>query len=136
MVPNAALRTPRDIASAARLLGLQEAEVRQKLASRRAERNSNGAGAVGTAQRPSAGSGPGDGNAYIVFVLRDTGPEPVMVRAGLTDLDYSEVIDGLSESDSVLILPSAGLVRSQERFMDRMRRVRGDGLPGMRSSRP
>jgi len=135
-VPNAALRTPRDVGSAARLLGLQEEEVRRKLASRRAEGNPKNTGAVDAAQRPPPGNGSGGGSPYIVFVMRDTGPEPVMVRAGLTDLDYSEVIDGLSESDSVLILPSAGLVRSQERFMDRMRRVRGDGLPGMRSSRP
>ena len=57
------------------------------------------------------------------------------IRTGLTDLDFSEVIEGLSESDSVLLLPSAGLVRSQQRFQERIRRVTGDGLPGVRSPR-
>lgn len=131
-VPNAALRTPRDAGSAARLLGLPEGELRRKLAARRAERDPQGAGAT---QGSSAGGGSAEGTEYIVFVLRDAGPEPVTVQTGLTDLDYSEVIVGLSEGESVLILPSAGLVRSQEQFMDRIRRVRGDGLPGMRSPR-
>jgi HlyD family secretion protein len=132
-VPNAALRTPRDLGSAAQLLGLPQEEVRQKLASRRNGGNPPGGRAI---QGHSTGSGAEGGTEYIVFVLRDFGPEPAVVHTGLTDLDYSEVIDGLSEGDSVLILPSAGLVRSQEQFMDRIRRVRGDGLPGMRSSRP
>lgn len=74
------------------------------------------------------------GGDYIVFVLRDGAPYAVNVRVGLTDLDYSEVIDGLSESDSVLLLPSADLVQSQDRFRQRIDRLTGGGLPGLRSS--
>ena len=66
--------------------------------------------------------------------MTDGVPAARWIRTGLTDLDYSEVLEGLSESDSVLILPSAGLVRSQQRFQDRIRRVTGGGLPGVKRS--
>ncbi|NNG17888.1 MAG: efflux RND transporter periplasmic adaptor subunit [Gemmatimonadales bacterium] len=75
------------------------------------------------------------GGQYIVFVLRNGEPTAVNVRTGLTDLDYSEIISGLTETDSVLVLPSASLVRSQERFQERVNRVTGGGgLPGVRST--
>jgi hypothetical protein len=58
----------------------------------------------------------------------------VWVRTGLTDLDYSEVVSGLSESDSVLVLPSASLVQSQQEMQERTNRMTGGGgaVPGMR----
>jgi HlyD family secretion protein len=127
-IPNAALRTPRDVDSAARVLGLSESEVRKQLAAP--------AGAADTGQDGEGAQAQNDGHPYIVFALRDGTPTPVRIRAGLTDLDYSEVVAGLSESDSVLVLPSASLVRSQERLRDRIRRFTGGGLPGLRSSKP
>jgi len=54
------------------------------------------------------------GGDYIVFALRNGRPTPVHVRTGLTDLDWSEVTSGLTESDSVLVLPSASLVQQQQ----------------------
>ena len=75
------------------------------------------------------------GGHYIVFAMRGESPVPLMIRTGLTDLDYTEVVEGLSESDSVLILPSASLVRSQETFHKRIRSITGDGLPGVRSEK-
>jgi hypothetical protein len=72
------------------------------------------------------------GGRYIVFVKRPDGPEAVWIRTGLTDLDYSEVIDGLQPSDSVLVLPSASLVQSQREAQERINRVTGGGaVPGM-----
>jgi HlyD family secretion protein len=120
-VPNAALRTERDVGSAAQVLGISEEVVRSAFA--RAQRNGDG-----DAKRE-------EGSQFVVFVLNSGPPRPVLIRTGLTDLDYSEVLDGLSTSDAVLILPSAGLVQSQERFRERMVRVRGDGLPGMKNSK-
>jgi hypothetical protein len=68
-----------------------------------------------------------------VFVLREGQPTPVRVRTGLTDLDYSEVVSGLSERDTVLLLPSASLVQSQQEMRERFNRITGGGgLPGMR----
>jgi len=34
----------------------------------------------------------------------------VQIRTGLTDLDYIEVVSGLTEQDTVLVLPSASLL--------------------------
>lgn len=72
------------------------------------------------------------GGTYIVFALRDGLPTPVEIETGLTDLDHIEVLRGLTEQDTVLILPSASLVNSQKEFRDRMSRMQGGGaLPGM-----
>jgi hypothetical protein len=115
-IPYAALRTQRDAPSAAAVLGLDPAVLDSLRVSR-----PDGAGR-------SAG---GRRNSYIVFRLRSGGPGPVMVRTGLTDLDYVEVLDGLSESDTVIVLPSASLVASQEQMRERIERVTGGGLPGV-----
>ena len=60
------------------------------------------------------------------------GPTAIAVRTGLTDLDYSEVISGLKEGDSVLVLPSASLINSQQEFKNRIQIMTGGGMPGMR----
>ena len=82
----------------------------------------------------SSGEGaPGDryrfANRYWVFVQRGEQLEPVNVETGLTDLDYSEVIRGLALGDTVVLLPSSGLVQSQRRLQEAMRRF--TGMPGM-----
>jgi hypothetical protein len=67
-----------------------------------------------------------------VFVKRNGKPTPVWIRTGLTDMDYSEVLEGLSPSDSVLVLPSASLVQSQQDSRERVNRITGGGaVPGM-----
>jgi hypothetical protein len=67
-----------------------------------------------------------------VFVKRNGKPVPVWIRTGLTDMDYSEVLEGLSPADSVLILPSASLVQSQQDMRERFNRITGGGaVPGM-----
>lgn len=77
------------------------------------------------------------GGEYIVFVSRPGGPTPIYIRTGLTDLDYSEVVNGLSEKDSVLVLPSASLVQSQQEMKNRFTQMTGGGaVPGMQQARP
>jgi HlyD family secretion protein len=71
------------------------------------------------------------GGSYIVFVLRNGRPAPVRVRTGLTDMDYSEVVSGIGEKDTVLLLPSASLIQSQSEMRDRMQRFAGSAVPGM-----
>ncbi len=88
----------------------------------------------GGGRRPSSNDAT-QGGRYIVFVMRNGEPTATNIRTGLTDLDYSEVVEGLTATDSVLVLPSASLVQSQQEFRDRINRVTGGGgLPGMRSS--
>jgi len=210
-VPNAALRTQRDVASAAQVLGLDPTQVQQDLAAaaarQTATRDSASLGgaparrdttaapqtsstvmitlpdgrtmpapagvtaqqaklaqqamqkrmsgqtptdeeqaagrAVFAAMRASGAIGGGGGGAgsfrrntaepssYIVFVMKQGKAAPVQIRTGLTDLDYIEVVSGLTEQDTVLVLPSASLLNAQRDMQQRMRNVTGGGLPGL-----
>lgn len=181
-VPNAALRTERDAASAASVLGIPEEELTRMLeasaaqpapatgdtGARQALPRDSAAGAAaptreqmmalfqkqrsgGTLtaeeqammQRARAAMGNGRGNRgggggggqdalmggrYIVFALREGKPTAVWVTTGITDLDWSEVKSGLTAQDSVLMLPSASLIQSQQSMQERM--SRNSGLPG------
>jgi HlyD family secretion protein len=157
-VPNAALRTQRDAGSAAMVLGLDTTEVRERLAADARSTPPSGEGMATRAAGPDSAalhtdrlSGRLSGRAaaggarggqprsarssarYVVFVKRGGAPEPHWIRTGLTDLDYTEVLDGLTAGDSVLILPSASLVQSQQDMRERLDRVTGGGgLPGVR----
>lgn len=96
--------------------------------------NGGGSGGSGGRRQGQASQDTRLGGNYIVFALRNGQPTPVKVRTGITDLDYSEVVAGLSEGDSVLILPSASLVQSQADLKERVNRMTGGGIPGMKSS--
>jgi HlyD family secretion protein len=189
-VPAAALRTERDVASAASVLGLDLDNVQQQLADARAAREQAPDGDATNGQEPKQetvsmmgrevpvpegytaddiralfsrmreGGGPqalsaedralfqklraaggGErrqesstaalfGGNYVVFKLENGVPVPVPIKTGLTDLDYSEVVEGLAASDTVLMLPSASLIASQQEFQERVQR-RAGGLPGV-----
>ncbi len=145
-VPNAALRTQRDVGSAAQVLGLSPEAVQKQLAA--GQPDSGAAGRRGSSAVPASGASTnrsrtaaprprGPAGRYIVFVNRNGTPTPVWVQTGLTDLDYSEVVDGLTASDSVLVLPSASLVQSQQESRERMNRITGGGaVPGMQQQAP
>jgi HlyD family secretion protein len=165
-VPNAALRTQRDVGSAAQVLGLSPDAVQRQLAVARSGAQDSATAGTTRAQSgdsmtprdsavrasmgaasPPAGSNPprrraggrsgrgqpqGPGSQYIVFVQRNGRPTPVWIRTGLTDMDYTEVLEGLTPSDSVLVLPSASLVQSQQEMRERFNRITGGGaVPGM-----
>ncbi|MES2304911.1 MAG: efflux RND transporter periplasmic adaptor subunit [Gemmatimonadota bacterium] len=194
-VPNAALRTERDVKSAGTVLGIADADLTRMLAEAKAavepaptagdsakkevlpagdpsaaapkgDAAARQGGAKQGAGAPAAGGngggngggnpagagtgggnrgggmrrGGGGGNAefggtYIVFVQRAGKPVPVYVKTGLTDLDYSEVKSGLTEKDSVLMLPSASFVQSQQDLQTRMKGAAG-GLPGQSTTPP
>jgi HlyD family secretion protein len=88
-VPNAALRTSRDVASAARVLGLDSQTVQR--------------------QGNPPGGNPPDSTAEskVVFASRRGQMVPVSITTGLTDQDYIEVVSGLTEHDTVVVLTSA-----------------------------
>jgi HlyD family secretion protein len=217
-VPNAALRTARDVGSAANVLGLDPQVVQQELAaqaavaparaardsavprdtSKRSATDTGAAGATYTtpsgrtialppgvtpaqvqaaiatmrsggtpspadrallgrvfAQAGRGGGGVGGGGgaggagggagrqprsgysaSYIVFVRRQGQILPVPITAGLTDQEFMEVQSGLTDKDSVLVLPSASLVQAQQQFRQRFQNVTGGGLPGLRQQQP
>ena len=91
------------------------------------QRAGGGAGGPGGGMRRNV-----DVSSYIVFTLKNGKPTPVQIRTGLTDLDYIEVLNGLTEQDTVLVLPSASLLNSQRDMQQRMRNITGGGgLPGL-----
>lgn len=131
-VPTAALRTTRDIPVASQLVGFSPEEVRAQLG----EGSGPGAPSAGrTAAARPADRSPAErtgykfSNRYWVFVQRGNSLQAVNVETGLTDLDYSEVTAGLDEGDKVVLLPSSGLVQSQQRLQERMQQF--SAMPGM-----
>jgi HlyD family secretion protein len=65
----------------------------------------------------------------VVFKLQDNKPVPARVALGVSNWDFTQVLGGLKENDTVIILPSSTLLRQQEEFRNRMRGV--SGVPGM-----
>jgi HlyD family secretion protein len=93
-------------------------------------RGGEGRGAPGGAS-PSTGPDYRFGGDFWVVVREADGDTRIeTVKAGLTDLDRVEIISGLSESDEVLILPSAHLVETQEQLQQFINRRVG-GVPGI-----
>jgi HlyD family secretion protein len=123
-VPTIALKVDDDIPVAGPLVGLTAEQVHEQLGEEQPK---------STAAPTDQSEGYRFSNQYWVFVDRGGKHVAVRVETGLTDLEYSEVISGLSSGDEVLLLPSSGLIRSQQRFQDQMRRF--SGIPGMSSSK-
>lgn len=119
-VPTMALRTMRDISASETYLGLEEGWIREQL--RLSE-------TMDTASNEGQ-SGYQFGNRYWLLLETEQGLQPVYAVTGITDLDYSEIISGVGQGDEIVMLPSAGLIKSQERFRDIMGGM--SGVPGMK----
>ena len=50
-----------------------------------------------------------------------SGPQLTWVSIGKTDFKYTEIIDGISLNEEVYVLPTAGLIKNQEEFRNRLR---------------
>ena len=124
-IPTQALRTRGDITATSEYLGLDEGTVRAQLQAAK----SIAPTAEGKESSGAAGDGYAFGASYWVFVLRNNEPTAVPVRTGLTDLDFSEIVSGLEPDDEVLILPSSGLIMSEQMFRKWMGKM--GGVPGM-----
>lgn len=124
-IPVMALRTNRDIAATAAILDIDETDLRASL-------KGSGSGARSEGG-PSRGGGKDyrfGGNFWVVMSADpQTAPEIRRIRTGITDLDRVEIIDGLAESESVLVLPSTHLFETQQDLQDWLnRRI---GVPGI-----
>ena len=77
-------------------------------------------GGLGGAGRPTGGRSDDSvlkyqfGGEYWVIAMRGGEPVPKMVRTGITDLRFSEIVEGLEPEDHVLLLPSTSLFEQQE----------------------
>jgi HlyD family secretion protein len=120
-LPAAALRTADDTRVTASLLGVDEGNLRAALDESRSA----------LADEPQGGAG--DAGTFWVVVPDSAGFRPVIVQtSALTDYAYSEVISGITAGTDVLLLPSSGLVESQQRLQRAMQRR--DGLSELRKS--
>jgi len=78
-----------------------------------------------------AGGGSGAiGAPVVAFVKTPTGWSPRVVRLGVSDFDYTEVISGLKEGDEVGLLATIALQASRDRSSARARSMVGGALPG------
>ena len=66
----------------------------------------------------------------LVFVQKaDSTWEPRMVRLGVANFDYTEVLDGLKEGENVALLSAAAMQAQRQQAQDRARQMMGGGNP-------
>ncbi len=103
---------------------------------RGAGRGTGGGAGMGAAGAGGAGGGRGAGGfgsgrrAQAVFVKTATGIEPRLVRLGLSDFDYTQVIDGVKEGEQVALLGVAEAQAQRQQNQNQIRQRMGSGVPG------
>jgi HlyD family secretion protein len=124
VVPNSALRTREELAPAVMALGLSLEDVQAQLGGRSDAPAGNGeAHQGGDVRQAGAREGQGSheraaslfGGTYVAFVLRNSVPRATAVETGLTDFDYTAVVAGLEEGDTLVVLPTSGLIEELQR---------------------
>jgi HlyD family secretion protein len=128
-IPNTAVVSPREAASAAAVLGLDEAAVRATL------RPPGAAPSSGPALEPRGGQGQQRGGnpdrrPGVVFVQQAGSPQPRRVILGLSDWENTEVLSGLEAGEKVLLVSVAQLQQQQKQTLERMRQRSGGVIPG------
>jgi HlyD family secretion protein len=98
-------------------------------------RGASGGGASGGNAAGGAGGGSGAGRAgggqpQVVLVQTDSGLEPRIVRLGVTDFDYAEVLSGVDEGDKVVLLSVAEIEAQRNDMKSRIRERMGGAVPG------
>ena len=89
-----------------------------------------GAGPMAGGQGPGAPmSGTRANRAQVVFVKTATGIEPRLVRLGLSDFDWSEVLSGVREGEDVVMLGIAQAQASRSQQQNQIRQRVGT-MPG------
>jgi HlyD family secretion protein len=68
--------------------------------------------------------------AALVYVGAGTTFVPRVVRVGMSDLDYTEVVSGIQEGEQVLLMSALSMQASRDSAMERMRARSGGAMPG------
>ena len=111
--------------------GRQEAGGRNGAGGWNGARGPNAAGG-GAGMQGVRGSGNGRaGQAQVVLVKTATGLEPRVVRIGISDFDYSEVLGGVGEGDEVVLLSVAAVQAKRQSDQAQLRQRMGSGMPGV-----
>jgi len=69
--------------------------------------------------------------AESAFVHTGAGFVPRLVRVGVSNYDYSEVVAGLEEGEQVALLSVSQLQQQRKEDLSRIRQRVGGALPGM-----
>jgi HlyD family secretion protein len=96
--------------------------------------NMGSAGGFGGNRAAGAGGGgfgAARGQARLVFVKTASGFEPRVVRLGLTDYDYAQVIGGVKQGEEVVLLSAAELQSQRQQSMDQIRQRMGGAMSGI-----
>ena len=72
----------------------------------------------------------------LVFVADSGGYKPRVVRVGASNLDYTEIVSGLSEGENVALLSVAQQAANRAQQNERIRTMTGGGMPGMQQRPP
>lgn len=80
--------------------------------------------------------GQGRGRTGLVFVAKNGTYEPRVVRLGVSDFDYTEVLSGVEEGEQVALLAAAAMQAQREERNQSMRERMGGGLPGVPGGAP
>ena len=99
-LPAGSLRTRKDIASVAPLLGITQKDLNNFLTEKVAGENFN---------------------TFIVLKQTKKGAIPAWVKVGKTDLNHVEVKSGIDQKEIVYVLPSEGLIKYQQKFSERLK---------------
>jgi HlyD family secretion protein len=66
----------------------------------------------------------------VVFILSaDSIPEPRLVQIGLNDWDRTQIVSGVEEGETLVVVGAAQLMAQQTEFLNRMRERMGGGSP-------
>jgi HlyD family secretion protein len=99
-LPAGSLRTRKDIASVAPLLGITKKDLNNFLTEKVAGENFN---------------------TFIVLKQTKKGAIPAWIKVGKTDLNHVEVKSGIEQKEIVYVLPSEGLIKYQQKFSERLK---------------
>ena len=69
----------------------------------------------------------------MVFVKSAKGYEPRLVRIGVSNFDYAQVLDGVREGEQVALVSLAEIQSQRTQDMQRIRQRVGGGVPGVGS---
>jgi HlyD family secretion protein len=97
----------------------------------RGDRAAGNGGAANGAASAGGGSLNRDRQTQFVFVKTARGLEPRVVRLGLSNFDYAEILGGVAEGDEVALLGVAELQAQRNQNINRMRQRMGSAMPGV-----
>jgi len=86
-----------------------------------------GQAAAGTGTGTGGGGG-GRAGMQVVFVKKDGKYAPRVVRVGISDFDYTEILSGVNQGEQVALLGAALLQAQREQQQQRIRAGTGGGL--------